>query len=154
MDIYTCVDCKIEKAKTDFAPSKSNLRGIQSRCKPCYATYQREYYRKRIATDDEYRERKKTWRKERREKLAKLNGSKLREYLNTHPCVTCGEPDPIVLTFDHRDKETKLFNIGDKALRMKWEKILEEIEKCDVLCSNCHLRKTATQFSWYKYLAK
>jgi 5-methylcytosine-specific restriction endonuclease McrA len=25
-----------------------------------------------------------------------------------------------------------------------------EIEKCQILCANCHLRKTANDFNWYK----
>lgn len=30
-----------------------------------------------------------------------------------------------------------------------WENILKEIEKCQVLCANCHRIKTARDYKWY-----
>jgi hypothetical protein len=71
------------------------------------------------------------------------------EYLLEHPCVDCGEGDPVVLEFDH---------IGDKTTtvsQLRWgsaplEKIVKEIERCVVRCVNCHMRRTATQFAWRK----
>jgi hypothetical protein len=45
-----------------------------------------------------------------------------------------------VLEFDHlRDK---LFSIGNKLSSRSWKSILAEIEKCDVVCANCHRRRT------------
>jgi hypothetical protein len=62
-------------------------------------------------------------------------------YFAEHPCVDCGESDPIVLEFDHlRDKA---FSIGGSLTDRPWEAILEEIEKCEVVCANCHRRRTA-----------
>jgi hypothetical protein len=67
----------------------------------------------------------------------------LAEYLQSHPCVDCGESDSIVLEFDHRDRNTKEFNIGD-AVRRRYSltRTKKEVEKCDVRCANCHRRKT------------
>ena len=63
------------------------------------------------------------------------------EYFSAHPCADCAETDPVVLEFDHlRDKT---FTIGSKLTNYPWEKILEEIEKCEVVCGNCHKRRTA-----------
>jgi hypothetical protein len=46
-----------------------------------------------------------------------------------------------VLEFDHlRDKE---FGIGAGLVQKGWETILAEIEKCEVVCANCHRRRTA-----------
>lgn len=62
-------------------------------------------------------------------------------YLAAHPCVDCGEDDPIVLEFDHRGD--KLFNVGEAArLGYGVPRIMAEIAKCDVRCANCHRRKT------------
>ena len=62
-------------------------------------------------------------------------------FLREHPCVDCGETDPIVLEFDHlRDKR---FSISKGVLDRSWESVLEEIGKCDVVCANCHRRRTA-----------
>ncbi len=62
------------------------------------------------------------------------------KYFSTHPCCDCGETDPLVLEFDHlRDKR---FNIGSALPYRNWESILAEIEKCEVVCANCHRRRT------------
>lgn len=64
------------------------------------------------------------------------------KYLETHPCVDCGENDPVVLEFDHVRGE-KEFNIADVARNaVGREKLQEEIQKCEVRCANCHRRKT------------
>ena len=63
------------------------------------------------------------------------------DYFATHPCVDCGETDPVVLEFDHlRDKS---FSIGAKLTNHSWDAIVAEIEKCEVVCGNCHKRRTA-----------
>ena len=83
------------------------------------------------------------------------------EYLLDHPCVDCGEPDPVFLDFDHIESKgakiapiTKMISNG-----YCWENILLEIAKCEVRCSNCHRRATAKRnknsshylrFKWYQ----
>jgi 5-methylcytosine-specific restriction endonuclease McrA len=63
------------------------------------------------------------------------------EFFKTHPCSDCGEQDPVVLEFDHlRDKS---FNISQKFRERAWQTILDEMEKCEVVCANCHRRRTA-----------
>lgn len=77
----------------------------------------------------------------------KANHAFILEYLEAHPCVDCGEPDPIVLEFDHRsDKRCSVSDAVRKGLGQKT--IAAEIAKCDVRCANCHRRKTADQFGW------
>lgn len=74
---------------------------------------------------------------------------RVREYLLTHPCVDCGEADPIVLDFDHVDHTLKTANISKMVRdRARWSRIEEEIAKCEVRCANCHRRRTAKQFGW------
>jgi hypothetical protein len=64
----------------------------------------------------------------------------LRWYKQTHPCVDCGEPDPLVLQFDHVTGE-KLFTIGyNKATDLA--PLWDEIQKCEVRCANCHIKQT------------
>jgi hypothetical protein len=48
-----------------------------------------------------------------------------------------------VLEFDHLEGEDKSFNIGQALSYRNWQSILDEIEKCDVVCANCHRRRTA-----------
>lgn len=63
----------------------------------------------------------------------------LKEYKSRLSCVICGENTPICLDFHHKDKDTKEFTLGG-IRRHGWglEKMKKEIEKCIVLCSNCH----------------
>ena len=65
----------------------------------------------------------------------------LLSYFAGHPCVACGEADPVVLEFDHLGD--KSFNIGRSPADRNWASILAEIEKCEVVCANCHRRRKA-----------
>lgn len=72
------------------------------------------------------------------------------EYLATHPCVDCGERDPVVLEFDHvrGEKEWEVAHMVRCAYPIA--RIKAELLKCEVRCANCHRRKTAQQFGWYR----
>lgn len=61
-------------------------------------------------------------------------------------CIKCGEKDYVVLEFNHICGATKLFNIGKtKGKSKSWKTILKEVEKCEVLCANCHKLVTARE---------
>ncbi len=60
-------------------------------------------------------------------------------------CSQCTETDPTCLDFHHRDPTTKSFTIGKAIQRSVRPEVLRaEIAKCDVLCSNCHLKHEAS----------
>ena len=66
-----------------------------------------------------------------------------RQWLNSFkegkPCKRCGIVyPPCALDLHHRDRKEKTFNIGQGSFRFGRERLLEEIAKCDLLCSNCH----------------
>lgn len=65
----------------------------------------------------------------------------LHDYLLKHPCLDCGETNPIILEFDHfRDKE---FNVGEAAsVGASLKRVKLEVAKCEVRCANCHRKKT------------
>ena len=73
-------------------------------------------------------------------------GKALWEILTSSQCQDCGESDPIVLQFDHRDPALKLNDVGFLAKYGKRKKMLAEIEKCDIVCANCHTRRTGAMF--------
>ena len=57
------------------------------------------------------------------------------DYLKKHPCVDCGEKNPIVLEFDHlRDK---LIEVSRLVQYTSINKVQSEIEKCEIRCANC-----------------
>lgn len=73
------------------------------------------------------------------------------EYLSDKSCVVCGMSDPRVLEFDHVNPKTKTIGIAVAITNvLSWERILLEIEKCQILRANCHKIKTAQQQGWYK----
>jgi hypothetical protein len=41
------------------------------------------------------------------------------------------------LEFHHRDRNGKEFSVGE-MMSMSWERVKQELDKCDLLCSNCH----------------
>lgn len=64
------------------------------------------------------------------------------DHLRIHPCVDCGEDDPVVLEFDHVRGE-KLFEISRADNNcVSIATLRREIVKCEVRCANCHRRKT------------
>ena len=65
-------------------------------------------------------------------------------YLLNSGCVDCNLKDPRVLEFDHLPGFEKKFNISRAVAgsTRSWKLILEEINKCEVLCSNCHKIRT------------
>lgn len=57
------------------------------------------------------------------------------------PCMDCGESYPhYVMDYDHR--ENKSFNVANRGSVSSMKKLLDEIAKCDVVCSNCHRKRT------------
>jgi hypothetical protein len=63
------------------------------------------------------------------------------KYLSQRSCVDCGEKDIQVLTFDHISGK-KRANVSDLARQgYSLKTISLEIEKTDVVCFNCHMRR-------------
>jgi hypothetical protein len=107
--------------------------------------YSREHYRRNTA-----RYAKADWGRKRCDR--KDLNREIDEYLREHPCVDCGESDPLVLDFDHRDGVEKLETVAFLRAKGRRDESFAEIEKCEVRCSNCHQRRTAKQFGWTKLL--
>lgn len=136
-----CVRCKQEKGIECFGIKNAKTGLRRSYCNECQREYVKEHYKKNSA---DYKKRSREFNKKEYQK----NKERLYEYLTEHPCVKCGESDPVVLEFDHlRDKK---YTISNMVHSYSWSSILKEIEKCQVLCANCHKRKTAKDFDWYK----
>lgn len=73
-------------------------------------------------------------RKERKQHLLERLGGK---------CVECGTTKR--LQFDHIDPRTKSFTIAAK-LTSSIEVLYEEVDKCQLLCPDCHLEKTKEDY--------
>lgn len=108
---------------------------MPTRCKEKQKGYQRNWYEKNKAIHGENVRRNKALARDRTRAWRT-------EYFKTHPCVDCGEDDPIVLDFDHVKGE-KLFDIS-KAVYAGYptQTLEDEAAKCQVRCANCHRRVT------------
>lgn len=64
--------------------------------------------------------------------------------LKSLPCMDCGIQYPFyVMQFDHRPGTIKKDEVAKMAHRCRsLSVILEEIEKCDLVCANCHFERT------------
>jgi hypothetical protein len=92
---------------------------------------------------------KRRWYQNNREVYLTRNKRKkevLRNVMRDHkskPCADCsGEFPYYVMDFDHREDETKTAHVSRMIEKMSLQKLLEEIEKCDVVCANCHRIRT------------
>jgi hypothetical protein len=97
--------------------------------------YQNEWYDNQSPKYREKLTEKK--RNERREKKQKL-----REHLGGK-CVGCGTTHN--LHFDHIDRSQKIFNISSN-IEKPYEVLLSEVEKCQLLCKECHIVKGRTHY--------
>jgi hypothetical protein len=134
-----CGKCRDIKPLSAFSKSSRAKDGLQAQCKQCAAAY---FQANRATIIPQIRVRVARVKVEVRQAVW--------DYLLTHPCVDCGESDPVVLEFDHvrgekRDAVQELVGDGH-TLRI----VMAEIAKCDVRCANCHRRKTAAQLGWYR----
>ena len=73
------------------------------------------------------------------------------DYLSSHPCEQCWESRPVVLEFHHIDATQKEYDLSD-MYRYSIKRIQHEIDKCQVLCSNCHKIVTAKERWRYSFL--
>lgn len=71
---------------------------------------------------------------ERRRKLKKMAVE-----LKGGSCQICGYHKCVAaLDFHHVDEEKKSFDLSSKGLTRSWDRIKEEINKCALVCANCH----------------
>jgi protein-arginine kinase activator protein McsA len=138
-----CGTCKKDKDVVEFNKNKAKSDGLSTICRKCSNEHAKKYY------IDHHKKMKNQINICKSNRVIE-NRKKLYSYLLTHPCIDCQENDPIVLEFDHvrgtkKEIVSKLVNQG-----FSWEVILNEIKKCEVRCANCHRRKTAKDFNWYK----
>jgi len=73
------------------------------------------------------------------------------EYLLKHPCVDCGETNPLVLQFDHVRGEKRKAISAMVSNSSSLGAIKKEIKKTDVRCANCHTIKTLKENNSYSY---
>ena len=123
-----CTKC-VAVLPMDSFSWKNKSKGIRSPvCKPCHRIIRNEYY------DDNKQREKDRIRKRKLE---------IREWMNLKKallsCSICGISHQAVIQFHHKDPSVKEIAVADAVAR-GWSKdrIQIEMNKCDILCANCH----------------
>ena len=118
-----CRRCLEWKFKNDFSPAPKNKDGRFSYCKKCNAIKVKEHRRRNLS-------KLEISRISRQQAITQIKAE-------AH-CVRCGAwfpNNPEVMDFDHT--QDKKFNISQVDGRSVQE-IIKEMEKCQLLCANCH----------------
>jgi len=137
-----CTFCKERKKKAGFNKNKAKKDGLQTHCRECSHKKFKDYY-------DNNKDAHKAKVREDRIKARKRNKGFLMEYLSDKRCTDCGEDDILVLEFDHlRDKKNDISRMVNANISLS--AIKEEITKCDVVCANCHRRRTHKRLNSYR----
>ena len=145
--VKQCPRFRRELPLAEFNLKNRSSGRLQVYCRPCSRAYVRDHYQRNRSY---YIEKAKAQKARDRPRLLRF----VLEYLLEHPCVSCGETDPAVLEFDHIDPATKTAEVAALVSDGNgWRRVLAEIEKCVVRCANCHRRRTAQQFNWYRFNA-
>lgn len=133
----TCPKCKESKPESDFGFKEKGR--LQPYCRPCNNAHNREYYAKNrekqkavvLARNQRYKEELRVW---------------IRDIKSNTPCADCKILHPwFVMDFDHVFDE-KEYNISMMLVSgYSKSKIQKEIDKCELVCSNCHRVRTFTR---------
>ena len=134
-----CSKCGLRRRLSSFYQRKRGPRAGEyyEKCKKCMKVRGRSYYH--LNRDRQLKLvyiRRKRYVEERRAYIYKLKNK---------PCVDCGKIyPPWVMDFDHKEGTLKLSSIAGISSGRLWsfDKIDEEIAKCELVCANCHRQRT------------
>jgi hypothetical protein len=92
-------------------------------------------------------------RYESQKKHRDKNHNLMWELLTNSECKDCKINDPRVLEFDHLPIYEKKFDISRAVggSTRSWSSILTEIQKCDIVCSNCHKIRTMERGNYKRH---
>jgi hypothetical protein len=139
-----CGRCGEGKPGDEFAWRRKALGQRDNYCRVCRADYKHEHYAKN-------RQRYIDLAQRRKRAVAAERAAYLIAFFEMHPCVECGEADPVVLEFDHL--EGKEFTISQGIRDRSWATVQDEMKKCEVVCANCHRRRTARRAGFARAIA-
>lgn len=136
--LRVCTFCRgnLELVHENFA-WRNKARGLfQSQCRSCQKSWRKDHYQKNRQA---YIDKASVWRDEQKKTFY--------DWLKTQVCVDCGQDDFRLLQCDHL--LDKSFNVGEKIGVLKFETLMLEVNKCDIVCSNCHIIRTSERGNYY-----
>ena len=128
-----CSRCGLLRAESAF---NRHPTGLQWWCRDCFKRYYAEQRPR-------HRARNNALKADRVQAAQAL----VLAHLRSTSCVDCGEDDLVVLEFDHVGaKRTDISTLVRRGVRLST--IRTEISRCEVVCANCHRRRTACRGRW------
>ncbi len=138
-----CNHCGLEKDEEEFNWRYRSLGVRNKACRDCQHTFNKTYY------EGDAKERHLQQVRERTEAARIVAREFVYQYLLIHPCEECGETDPRVLEFHHvGEKDAEITRLVSGGWSIK--RIQTEIDKCQVLCANCHRKITVEERGWFR----
>lgn len=145
-----CPKCNKFLDEGMFSKCSSNVNGLQTYCKECAKQKFRKYYRENT---EKHRKAVKKWTSNNKEKHSKITKAAKEKTLNfirdlkeATPCSDCGKRHPYyVMQFDHV-RGDKVGNINIMSRKTSLDVIKEEIDKCELVCANCHSVRTHQRY--------
>ena len=125
----TCAKCKLKKSFEEFNKNKTTKDGRQSYCKVCSSNASKKDYR------DNNRKDLFVFRAGERKKQIKALFNQIR---SNNGCAFCEEDELCCMDFHHLDPSQKDVNVSYLCDCKSKERMLREMKKCVVVCSNCH----------------
>lgn len=131
-----CNRCDKELPLSNFCKKVSSLDGLQGFCKVCNSERSKTYYKNN-------HEKHKRVIKDRGHKQKQLIREFLLNLLKNSECKDCQNNDIRVLEFDHLPGFEKKHNVSEMITgRYSVLRVQEEINKCEIVCANCHKIRT------------
>jgi hypothetical protein len=133
-----CTLCEIEKDLTCFVKQSKCNDGYAYWCKDCCKQYMYNRYHKDL-------EKSREQTNKRRAERVKW----FRDLKSNIPCADCGMIyEPCCMDYDHVPEKGLKHKVVSKMVldNTPINKILEEIDKCDLVCLLCHNKRTSDRF--------
>ena len=125
-----CSSCGQIKNIDNFYKSSASKSGYQAWCKSC------------LINTNKYRYKHNPNIKKKTFEDSFHSGQKMQHICNEikkkYGCSFCDEREPCVLDFHHVDPNTKEMSVSALASNKSKERLVNEINRCAVVCSNCH----------------
>lgn len=123
-----CTKCGETKLLEEFSWRNKDKGILASNCKLCQKKMRQSYYKRNTK-----KERERVYLRKRRLR------EEFTEYKKSLKCNRCGFSHPAAIQFHHTDPTQKDTDLA-RAVNNGWsnKRLAEEIEKCEVLCANCH----------------
>jgi hypothetical protein len=138
-----CNHCGKLKEETEFNWRYKALGIRHPTCRECQHKHNKKYF------EGDAKKRHLQQVKDRKKVVRELAKEFVYQYLLAHPCSQCGEPDPRVLEFHHTgEKEAEISAMIGAGYSI--QNIQIEIERCIVLCANCHRKITHAERGWFR----